>query len=187
MTGITEPLEFSFLFVAPMLYVLHAFFDGCAFMLAHIFQITIGQTFSGGLIDFILFGILQGEAKTNWLYVLPIGAIWFCLYYFSFKFLIEKFNIKTPGRDEELSAAQTMTDAEQIEKIFAGLGGRKNIEELDSCITRLRITVKDAALVNEEILKESGAQGVISSGVGIQIIYGTQAGIIKNKLEEAIV
>ena len=187
LTGITEPLEFSFLFVAPMLYVLHAFFDGCAFMLAHIFQITIGQTFSGGLIDFILFGILQGEAKTNWLYVLPIGAIWFCLYYFSFKFLIEKFNIKTPGRDEELSAAQTMTDAEQIEKIFAGLGGRKNIEELDSCITRLRITVKDAALVNEKILKESGAQGVIASGVGVQIVYGTKANIIKNKLEEAIV
>ena len=129
----------------------------------------------------VLFGKLQVIASQ------AIGAIWFCLYYFSFKFLIEKFNIKTPGRDEELSVVQTLTDAEQIEKIFAGLGGRKNIEELDNCITRLRITVKDAALVNEKILKESGAQGVIASGVGVQIVYGTGANIIKNKLEEAIV
>ena len=186
LTGITEPLEFSFLFVAPMLYVLHAFFDGCAFMLAHIFQITIGQTFSGGLIDFILFGILQGADKTNWIYVPIIGVFWFMLYYFSFKFLIEKYNFKTPGRDEELFTAQVLTDAEQIEKIFAGLGGRKNIDELDSCITRLRVTVKDAALVNEEILMASGAQGVIAHGVGVQIVYGTRANIIKNKLEEAM-
>ena len=101
LTGITEPLEFLFLFSAPLLYLLHAFFDGCAFMMAHIFQITIGQTFSGGLIDFILFGILQGNAKTNWIYVPIIGAVWFSLYYFSFKFLIEKFDLKTPGRAED--------------------------------------------------------------------------------------
>ena len=187
LTGITEPLEFSFLFVAPMLYVLHAFFDGCAFMLAHIFQITIGQTFSGGLIDFILFGILQGADKTNWIYVPIIGVFWFMLYYFSFKFLIEKYNFKTPGRDEELSVVNTLTDAEQVEKIFAGLGGKNNIDELDSCITRLRVTVKNAALVNEEILKESGAQGVIAHGVGVQIVYGTRANLIKNKLEEEMV
>ena len=102
LTGITEPLEFSFLFAAPILYVLHAFFDGCAFMLAHIFKITIGQTFSGGLIDFILFGIMQGDTKTNWIYVPLIGVPWFFLYYFSFKFLIEKYNFKTPGREDEL-------------------------------------------------------------------------------------
>ena len=112
LTGITEPLEFSFLFIAPVLYVLHAFFDGCAFMLAHIFQITIGQTFSGGLIDFILFGILQGNDKTNWIYVPIIGVAWFFLYYFSFKFLIEKYNFKTPGREDEITGAdKILSDA----------------------------------------------------------------------------
>ena len=186
LTGITEPLEFSFLFVAPMLYVLHAFFDGCAFMLAHIFQITIGQTFSGGLIDFILFGIMQGEAKTNWIYVILIGVPWFFLYYFSFKFLIEKYDLKTPGRDEDLSltSGKVLTDAEQTKLIFAGLGGKANIDDLDCCITRLRVTVKDAALVNEETLMKSGAQGVIKHGVGVQIVYGTQVSLIKNRLDE---
>lgn len=187
LTGITEPLEFSFLFVAPMLYVLHAFFDGCAFMMAHICQITIGQTFSGGLIDFILFGIMQGEAKTNWLYVPLIGVPWFFLYYFSFKFLIEKYDFKTPGRDEDLLASKkVLSDAEQTQLILSGLGGRENIVELDSCITRLRVTVKDSSKVDEKLLKESGAQGVLQHGVGVQIIYGPQVTIIKNNLEEAI-
>ena len=186
LTGITEPLEFSFLFVAPMLYVLHAFFDGCAFMLAHIFQITIGQTFSGGLIDFILFGIAQGETKTNWMYVPLIGVPWFFLYYFSFKFLIEKYDCKTPGREEDLSAEKVLSDAEQTQLILSGLGGRENIVDRDCCITRLRVTVKDASLVNEEKLKASGAQGILRQGVGVQIIYGVQVAKIKNNLEEAI-
>ena len=187
LTGITEPLEFSFLFVAPMLYVLHAFFDGCAFMMAHIFQITIGQTFSGGLIDFILFGILQGADKTNWVYVPLIGVPWFFLYYFSFKFLIEKYNLKTPGRDEDLSATENaLTDAEQTRLIFDGLGGKENIDDLDCCITRLRVTVKDGSLVNEETLKRSGAQGVLQHGVGVQIIYGPQVAVIKNRLDEKL-
>lgn len=186
LTGITEPLEFSFLFAAPMLYVLHAFFDGCAFMMAHIFQITIGQTFSGGLIDFILFGILQGEAKTNWLYVPIIGVPWFFLYYFSFKYLIEKYDFKTPGRDEDLSAnpEKVLSNTEQMKLILSGLGGRENIDELDSCITRLRVTVKDSTLVNEETLIASGAKGVVQHGVGVQIIYGTKANVIKNNLDE---
>jgi len=186
LTGITEPLEFSFLFVAPILYVLHAFFDGCAFMLAHIFQITIGQTFSGGLIDFILFGIAQGEAKTNWMYVPLIGVPWFFLYYFSFKFLIEKYNYKTPGREEDLSERKVLSDAEQTELILSGLGGRKNIVDFDCCITRLRVTVGDASLVNEEILKSSGSQGIIRQGIGVQIIYGVQVSKIKSNLEEAL-
>ncbi|MBQ6759597.1 MAG: PTS transporter subunit EIIC [Selenomonadaceae bacterium] len=187
LTGITEPLEFSFLFAAPMLYVLHAFFDGCAFMLAHIFQITIGQTFSGGLIDFILFGIMQGNVKTNWIYVPLIGVPWFFLYYFSFKFLIEKYDFKTPGREEDLLTEQkVLSDAEQTQLILSGLGGRENIEDLDNCITRLRVTVKDASLVNEEILKTSGAQGIIKQGVGVQIIYGLRVNNIKNNLEEAL-
>lgn len=188
LTGITEPLEFSFLFAAPMLYVLHAFFDGCAFMLAHIFQITIGQTFSGGLIDFILFGIMQGEDKTNWMYVPLIGVPWFFLYYFSFKFLIEKYDLKTPGREEDLSltSGKVLSNAEQTQLIFKGLGGKENIDDLDCCITRLRVTVKDGALVNEEILKQSGAQGVLQHGVGVQIIYGTQVATIKNRLDEEL-
>ena len=188
LTGITEPLEFSFLFVAPYLYLLHAFFDGCAFMMAHIFQITIGQTFSGGLIDFILFGILQGVDKTNWVYVPIIGVLWFCLYYFSFKFLIEKYNFKTPGRDDELSAesVKVLSDAEQTQLILTGLGGRENIVDLDCCITRLRVTVKEAILVNEELLTESGAKGILQHGVGVQIIYGPQVSVIKNRLEEAL-
>ena len=186
LTGITEPLEFSFLFVAPMLYVLHAFFDGCAFMLAHVFQITIGQTFSGGLIDFILFGILQGTDKTNWPLVPLIGVPWFFLYYFSFKYLIERYDLKTPGRDEDLTATpgKVLSDAEQTQLIFAGLGGKDNIADLDCCITRLRVTVKDGALVDEETLKRSGAQGVLQHGVGVQIIYGPQVAVIKNRLEE---
>ena len=186
LTGITEPLEFSFLFVAPVLYVLHAFFDGCAFMLAHIFQITIGQTFSGGLIDFILFGIVQGEAKTNWMYVPLIGVPWFFLYYFSFKFLIEKYNYKTPGREEDLSEKKVLSDAEQTDLILSGLGGRENIEDFDCCITRLRVTVKDASLVNEDTLKSSGSHGIIRQGVGVQIIYGVQVSKIKSNLEEAL-
>lgn len=185
LTGITEPLEFSFLFVAPPLYFLHAFFDGCAFMLAHIFQITIGQTFSGGLIDFILFGILQGEAKTNWIYVPMIGIPWFFLYYFSFKFLIERFNFKTPGReDDSTDSDKNLTDNEQNELIISGLGGKNNILDLDCCITRLRVTVKDENLINEELLNKSGAKGVIKRGKGVQIIYGTQVVGIKNRLEE---
>ena len=187
LTGITEPLEFSFLFAAPMLYFVHAFFDGCAFMLAHIFQITIGQTFSGGLIDFILFGIMQGEAKTNWMYVPLIGVPWFFLYYFTFKFLIEKFDFKTPGREDDLmSGEKILSDDEQAELIFSGLGGRTNISHLDNCITRLRVTVKDASLVNEEMLMASGAKGVFKKGVGVQIIYGVQVVHIKNNLEEAL-
>ena len=185
LTGITEPLEFSFLFVAPPLYILHAFFDGCAFMLAHIFQITIGQTFSGGLIDFILFGILQGESKTNWIYVPIIGVIWFFLYYFSFKFMIERFNFKTPGReDDSTENGKILTEEEQTALILSGLGGKDNISDLDCCITRLRVTVKDEKLINEELLTKSGAKGVIKRGVGVQIIYGTQVIAIKNRLEE---
>ena len=156
-------------------------------MMAHIFQITIGQTFSGGLIDFILFGIMQGEAKTNWIYVPLIGIPWFFLYYFSFKYLIEKYDFKTPGREEDLLAdsEKVLSNAEQVKLILLGLGGRENIDELDSCITRLRVTVKDSTLVSEEILMTSGAKGVVQHGVGVQIIYGTKANVIKNNLEEA--
>ena len=191
LTGITEPIEFSFLFVAPALYVLHAFFDGCAFMLAHILQITVGQTFSGGFIDFILFGIMQGVDKTNWIYVPMVGIPWFFLYYFSFRFLIKKFDFKTLGREDEDEAdeAELNTAAKDIKRVslvIEGLGGRENIVDVDCCATRLRITVKDGKLVKEGMLKESGSRGVLQSGTGVQVIYGPQVTIIKNELEEAL-
>ena len=194
LTGITEPIEFSFLFVAPWLYVLHAFFDGCAFMLAHMLEITVGQTFSGGCIDLILFGILQGADKTNWIYIPLVGIPWFFLYYFSFKYLILKFNFKTLGREDDedmpeasgTGAAVGGTDAKRSGLIIEGLGGRANIVELDCCATRLRVTVKDGSLVRERLLKESGCRGVLQSGTGVQVIYGPQVTVIKNELEEVL-
>lgn len=186
LTGITEPIEFSFLFVAPLLYVLHAVFDGLAFMLAHILQITIGQTFSGGFIDFILFGILQGQAKTHWLYVPVAGIFWFFLYYFSFRYLIVRFNFLTPGREREMAESANLTGSERASGIIQALGGSENLRELDCCATRLRITVQDSSLVNENALKTSGARGVILRGNGVQVIYGPHVTIIKNEIEEIL-
>ncbi|WP_416234472.1 maltose/glucose-specific PTS transporter subunit IIC [Paenibacillus sp. JNUCC31] len=197
LTGITEPLEFSFLFVAPILYVIHAVFDGLAFMLSHIFEITIGQTFSGGLIDFILFGILQGNAKTNWIIVPIIGVVWFFLYYFTFRILIVKLKLKTSGREEEVtSETDTKTQSQQTNAsssakgeersiaILNGLGGADNINELDCCATRLRVSVKDIEKVQKDALTATGAKGVVLVGNGVQVIYGPQVTVIKNEIEE---
>ncbi|WP_040676326.1 glucose-specific PTS transporter subunit IIBC [Paenibacillus sanguinis] len=197
LTGITEPLEFSFLFVAPLLYVIHAFFDGLAFMLSHIFEITVGQTFSGGLIDFILFGILQGNAKTNWVIVPIIGVIWFLLYYFTFRILISKLNLKTAGREDDGASEQDVNESgsataassglqgkERPVAILNGLGGKDNIDELDCCATRLRVTVKDVDKVRKEALSATGAKGVLLVGNGVQVIYGPQVTVIKNEIEE---
>jgi PTS system maltose and glucose-specific IIC component len=187
LTGITEPLEFSFLFIAPFLYVLHAFFDGLAFMIAHILHITIGQTFSGGFIDFILFGILQGNAKTNWVLVPVVGVIWFFLYFFTFTFFIKKFNFKTPGREEEGEAVVSINNkSERAQVIVEALGGKENLENVDCCATRLRVTVKNETAVDENMLKKTGAKGVLSKGKGIQVIYGPDVTIIKNEIEEMV-
>ncbi|WP_373561692.1 maltose/glucose-specific PTS transporter subunit IIC [Paenibacillus sp. LK1] len=197
LTGITEPLEFSFLFVAPILYVIHAVFDGLAFMLSHIFEITIGQTFSGGLIDFILFGILQGNAKTNWIIVPIIGVVWFFLYYFTFRILIVKLNLKTSGREEEVISKPDAKTQSQLSNtpastkgeersiaILNGLGGADNINELDCCATRLRVSVKDIEKVQKDALTATGAKGVVLVGNGVQVIYGPQVTVIKNEIEE---
>lgn len=186
LTGITEPLEFSFLFVAPALYVVHAVFDGFAFMFAHIFNITIGQTFSGGFIDFILFGVLQGNERTNWMWVIPIGLIWFCLYYFAFRFLILKFDFKTPGRSEETAVKKETAGKKEgrAADIIKGLGGETNLVNVDNCATRLRVTVKNGELVDKELLRHTGSQGVMINGNGVQIVYGTQVSVIKNEVEE---
>ncbi|MCP3740679.1 PTS transporter subunit EIIC [Rossellomorea sp. BNER] len=184
LTGITEPLEFSFLFVAPVLYIVHAFFDGMAFMMADIFNITIGQTFSGGLIDFILFGILQGNDKTNWIYVLMIGIPWFFVYYFTFKFLIKKKNYKVLGREDDEQPVKQVTASERAKMIVQGLGGKENIDIVDCCATRLRVTVLDEMVVEEDLIKQTGSKGIVKSGKGIQVIYGPQVTIIKNEIEE---
>lgn len=202
-TGITEPLEFTFLFVAPILYVIHCIFAGLAYMLMHILKVGVGMTFSGGLIDMTLFGILQGNAKTNWINIVFVGIVYFVVYYFLFSFLIKKFNFKTPGREDEQDAevklytrqdlnSRKMEDNKEDSKdelssiILEGLGGKDNLSDLDCCATRLRITVKDSSKVNEAILKSSGASGVIKKGEGIQIIYGPRVTVIKSNLETFI-
>ena len=201
-TGITEPLEFSFLFVAPALFAVQVVLAGSAYMIAHMLNIAVGLTFSGGLLDFFLFGILQGNAKTSWMRVIPVGIIYFFLYYFIFKFMIRKFNFKTPGREDdntetklytkadvnarrEAAQAETITsDDATSEAITRGLGGKKNISDVDCCATRLRCTVKDASRVNDGILKATGASGVVHKGQGVQVIYGPNVTVIKSNLED---
>ncbi|MFZ2539119.1 MAG: PTS transporter subunit EIIC [Oscillospiraceae bacterium] len=195
LTGITEPLEFTFLFVAPALYAVHCVFAGLSFMLMHLLNVTIGMTFSGGFIDFFLFGILQGNDKTNWLIAIPVGIAYFIVYYFVFKFLIKKFNFITPGKevDEVESKLYTRKDVNESKEkgntsqlIVDGLGGTDNIKNLDCCATRLRVTVFDSQKVKDSILKQSGASGVIKKGDGIQVIYGPRVTVIKSELEEFI-
>ena len=195
-TGITEPLEFSFLFVAPMLFAVQVLLAGAAYMIAHILNIAVGLTFSGGLLDLFLFGILQGNAKTSWLRIIPVGIIYFLLYYGIFKFLILKFDLKTPGREDEDVETKLYTKAdynaakesgvkgaEVSALITAGLGGKSNIEDVDCCATRLRCTIKEPAKVEEALLKQSGSRGVILKGKGIQVIYGPQVAVLKTNLE----
>ena len=201
LTGITEPLEFTFLFVAPLLYGIHCVFAGLAYMLMHVFNVGVGMTFSGGLIDMFLFGILQGNAKTNWIWIVIVGIGYFIVYYFLFGFLIRMLDLKTPGRDDseevklyrrsdvearkkgEGSATGTAVD-ELSQTICQGLGGKKNISDVDCCATRLRCTVYKAELVNDALLKSTGASGVVHKGNGVQIIYGPRVTVIKSNLED---
>ena len=189
-TGITEPIEFMFLFVNPFLYVFHAFLDGVSFFIADILNISIGNTFSGGVIDFTLFGILQGNARTNWLLVLPIGAIWAVIYYFSFKFLILKFNIMTPGRGEEEAEEAKVTTKSSLKDesiaVIKALGGKENIEDVDACITRLRVSVRSVEKVDKDALRKIGATDVLEVGGGIQAIYGAKAILYKNVIEDIL-
>ncbi len=211
LTGITEPLEFTFLFVAPLLYGIHCVFAGLAYMLMHIFNVGVGMTFSGGLVDLFLFGILQGNAKTNWIWIVIVGVFYFAVYYFVFRILIKKMNYKTPGRGEDEDIMlYTRKDVERKKRdrsieddsdkgnnvnavsaamllsrdICLGLGGVKNISDIDCCATRLRCTVREAELVNDTLLKQTGASGVIHKGNGVQIIYGPRVTVIKSDLEE---
>ena len=201
LTGITEPLEFTFIFVALPMYAVHCVLAGLSFMLMHILNVGVGMTFSGGLIDLVLFGVMQGNAKTHWVWVVVVGAVYFVLYYIIFRFMISKFDYKTPGRDdaEEVklytradvnarSAASGSTapagDDPVSALIVEGLGGAANLSDVDCCATRLRCTVKDAALVRQDVLKASGASGVICKGDGVQVVYGPKVAVIKAKLED---
>ena len=201
LTGITEPLEFTFIFVALPMYAVHCVLAGLSFMLMHILNVGVGMTFSGGLIDLVLFGAMQGNAKTHWIWVVVVGAVYFVLYYLIFRFMISKFNYKTPGRDdaEEVklytradvnarSAASGSNapagDDPVSALIVEGLGGTDNLSDVDCCATRLRCTVKDAALVRQDVLKTSGASGVICKGNGVQVVYGPKVAVIKAKLED---
>ncbi len=201
LTGITEPLEFTFLFVAPAMYAVHCVLAGLSYMLMHILNVGVGMTFSGGAIDLTLFGILQGNEKTNWIWIVIVGLAYAVVYYFVFYFMITKLNLKTPGReaDGEETKLYTRSDMntkkETTEKsnaeservsalILKGLGGRSNISDIDCCATRLRVTVMDPDLIKDSLLKESGASGVIHKGNGVQIIYGPQVSVIKSALED---
>lgn len=205
LTGITEPIEFSFLFVAPMLFAVQVVLAGAAYMIAHMLNIAVGLTFSGGFLDLLIFGILQGNDKTSWLRIIPVGIIYFFLYYFIFSFLIKKFDLKTPGREDDTEETKLYTKADvnarkaqkdergnspagdgrdsRSEAIANALGGKKNITSVDCCATRLRCSVEKSELVDEKLLKATGAVGVIKKGQGVQVIYGPQVSVIKSNLE----
>ena len=202
LTGITEPIEFSFLFVAPALFAVQVVLAGAAYMIAHMLNIAVGLTFSGGLLDFFIFGILQGEAKTSWMYVIPVGIVYFFLYYFIFRWMILHFGFKTPGREDDDEETKLYTKADYKARegaggaagsdagfdaksaaIAKGLGSKRNITSVDCCATRLRCSVANSSLVNEKLLKATGAVGVIVKGTGVQVIYGPQVAVIKSNLE----
>ena len=203
LTGVTEPLEFTFIFVAPLMYAVHCVYAGLSFMLMHIFKVGVGMTFSGGLIDLTLFGVLQGNAKTHWIWVVVVGAVYFVLYYFTFYFMITKMNLKTPCREDEGEETKLFTRSDYKAKtgvgpdgasagggvsdpvsamILQGLGGKANLSDVDCCATRLRVTVVDAGKVQDALLKQSGASGVIHKGNGVQVVYGPQVAVIKSNL-----
>ena len=206
LTGITEPLEFTFLFVAPLMYAVHCVYAGLSYMLMHIFNVGVGMTFSGGLIDLTLFGVLQGNAKTNWIFIVIVGIVYFFLYYATFSLMIRKMDLKTPGREDDDEETKLFTRSDFKAKtgvgpdaagkassgdavsamILKGLGGKANLSDVDCCATRLRVTVIDEKKVSDQLLKQSGASGVIRKGNGIQVIYGPQVAVIKSNLVDFI-
>ena len=199
LTGITEPLEFTFIFVAPFLYAVHSVLAGAAYMLMHMLNVGVGMTFSGGIIDLVMFGILPGAGKTSWYWIPVVGIVYFVVYYVLFKALILRFDLKTPGRDDseevklytrkDVNARKQAGEAggedvvdERSRMILNGLGGKNNVADVDCCITRLRCTVHKPELVDEELLKKTGAAGVIRKGQGVQVIYGPTVPNIKADL-----
>ena len=186
LTGITEPLEFSFLFVAPVLFAIHAVFAGLSFMVMHILDVKIGMTFSGGVIDYILFGVLPHA--TAWWLVIPVGLVFSVIYYFGFRFAIKKFNLMTPGREEKTEETESTSGSvdELPFGVLEALGGRENLTNLDACITRLRVSVKDVEQVDKERLKKLGAAGVMQIDRNIQAIFGPRSETIKGQIQDIL-
>lgn len=184
-TGITEPLEFAFLFVAPPLYVIHCAFAGLSYMLMHMLNVGIGMTFSGGFLDFFLFGILQGNTKTSWLHVIPVGILYFIVYFIVFRVMILKFNYQTPGHEKDNAAPVNNAD-NKSQQILDGLGGLENISDLSCCATRLRVTLHQPSKLNKEKLLATGAAAVVANGDGVQVVYGPEVTVIHARLQDYI-
>ncbi|MEG0136119.1 MAG: maltose/glucose-specific PTS transporter subunit IIBC [Cetobacterium sp.] len=187
--GITEPIEFIFLFIAPALYVFHSIMTGLGFMVMGILKLIIGNT-DGNIIDFLIFGVLQGT-WTKWYLVLPVGMLWFTVYYVVFKWYIEKYNILTPGRDNSELAREAVSSGDiggyTAKIMLEALGGKDNIVTLDNCITRLRLVVKDANLVDTDAVKAAGAVNVVKlNDTNVQVIIGTKVQILKKQLQKLI-
>lgn len=184
-TGITEPLEFAFLFVAPPLYVIHCAFAGLSYMLMHMLNVGIGMTFSGGFLDFFLFGILQGNTKTSWLHVIPVGILYFIVYFIVFRVMILKFNYQTPGHEKDNATPVNNAD-NKSQQILDGLGGLENISDLSCCATRLRVTLHRPSKLNKEKLLATGAAAVVANGDGVQVVYGPEVTVIHAHLQDYI-
>ncbi|PTG41375.1 PTS glucose transporter subunit IICBA [Staphylococcus cohnii] len=184
LTGITEPLEFSFLFVAPLLFFIHAVLDGFGFLIMYLLNVHLGYTFSGGFIDFLLLNILPN--KTAWWLVIPVGIVYAILYYFIFRFIIKKLNYKTPGREDKEMQNNSVSVSELPFKVLDAMGGKENIKHLDACITRLRVEVNEKSQVDVESLKQLGASGVLEVGNNMQAIFGPKSDQIKHDMAQII-
>ncbi|MDW3909238.1 glucose-specific PTS transporter subunit IIBC [Staphylococcus saprophyticus] len=180
LTGITEPLEFSFLFVAPVLFFVHAILDGLSFLILYLLNVHLGYTFSGGFIDYVLLGVLPN--KTQWWLVIPVGVVYAFIYYFVFRFLILKFKYKTPGREDKQAQFTNSSASELPFNVLKAMGGEENIKHLDACITRLRVEVKEKGKVDVAGLKALGASGVLEVGNNMQAIFGPKSDQIKHDM-----
>ncbi|HEM2865551.1 PTS transporter subunit EIIC [Streptococcus suis] len=193
LTGITEPIEFSFLFVAPWLYVVHAFLDGLSFLVADLLQIRIGNSFSGGLIDYLIFGVFQGNDKTNWIYVIPVGLLWAVVYYLVFKFLVTKFHVLVPGMessDQASHSEKVLSNGSSLRDnaiaIIDALGGADNIENVTACATRLRVSLRNSGLVDKGVIQSIGATAVLDVKGGIQAIFGGKAILYSQEINQIL-
>ncbi|MCJ7428405.1 PTS transporter subunit EIIC [Streptococcus suis] len=193
LTGITEPIEFSFLFVAPWLYVVYAFLDGLSFLVADLLQIRIGNSFSGGLIDYLIFGVFQGNDKTNWIYVIPVGLLWAAVYYLVFKFLVTKFHVLVPGMessDQASHSEKVLSNGSSLRDnaiaIIDALGGADNIENVTACATRLRVSLRNSGLVDKGVIQSIGATAVLDVKGGIQAIFGGKAILYSQEINQIL-
>ncbi|HEM5167251.1 TPA: PTS transporter subunit EIIC [Streptococcus suis] len=193
LTGITEPIEFSFLFVAPWLYVVHAFLDGLSFLVADLLQIRIGNSFSGGLIDYLIFGVFQGNDKTNWIYVIPVGLLWAAVYYLVFKFLVTKFHVLVPGMessDQASHSEKVLSNGSSLRDnaiaIIDALGGADNIENVTACATRLRVSLRNSGFVDKGVIQSIGATAVLDVKGGIQAIFGGKAILYSQEINQIL-